>query len=142
MTDYFAASFFSILNTLFVMSLSGTLPSFTVACCGRLTRKTRTEACAFAGTTRRWVARSRPRSRCQNRPAPADRVHGIMLQEHLDVPAHVLDWVGRRAGDAAGQERPLEVRPVDGAGEPLVLRERWQTAEVGFDNVGRHWVSA
>ena len=67
---------------------------------------------------------------------------GIMLQEHLDVPAHVLDWVGRRAGDAAGQERPLEVRPVDGAGEPLVLRERWQTAEVGFDNVGRHWVSA
>ena len=67
---------------------------------------------------------------------------GIVLQEHLDVPADVLDGVGRGAGDTAGQECPLEVRPVDGAGDPVVFREGWQTAHVGFDNVGRHWVSA
>ena len=67
---------------------------------------------------------------------------GIMLQEHLDVPADVLDGVGRGAGDTAGQECPLEVRPVDGAGDPVVFREGRQTADVGFDNVGRHWVSA
>src|SRR5439155_24886546 len=65
----------------------------------------------------------------------------IVLQEHLDIPADVLDRMGRGAGDTACQEGAFEVRPVDDARNPVVIREGRQTADVGFDNVGRHWVS-
>jgi hypothetical protein len=65
-----------------------------------------------------------------------------VIQELQDVPADVVDRVGGRAGDAAGQQRSFQRRPIDGARGPVVFRERRQTTDVGFDNVGRHWVSA
>src|SRR5207245_11594272 len=53
----------------------------------------------------------------------------IVLQKHLDVPAAVLAGGGRGAGDAAGQDGTLEVRPVDCAGAPVILRAGRQTAD-------------
>jgi hypothetical protein len=50
--------------------------------------------------------------------------------------------VGRGPGNSPGQERPFEFRPTDHARGPVVFREGRQTTDVGFDNVGRHWVSA
>ena len=75
-------------------------------------------------------------------PRQPERFVGIVREQHLDVPAHVVDRMGSRPRDAAGQERTFEVNPIDDAWDPVVVREGRQTADVGFDNVGRHWVSA
>jgi hypothetical protein len=62
----------------------------------------------------------------------------VVVQEQLRVPTDVVEGMGRPAGDEPGEERSLELRAGHAAGLPRLGIEPRQTADVGFDNVGRH----
>ena len=68
----------------------------------------------------------------------AELLVGIVVEEQLRVPAHVVQRMGGPAGDEPGEQGSFDLVTIDGTRGPRGTIEPRQTADVGFDNVGRH----
>ena len=64
----------------------------------------------------------------------AEELVGVVVDEHPDVPEHVVVGVARGAGDPAGHEGRLELLRADTRAAPALV-ERRQTLGVRSDNV-------